>query len=152
MKTYLKIVVVFILLILGFLSINDNSFSTTQVEDKQNTLISEASCCYKLSVCDRSLRSLNETNKRFCNNSSSSADYSAIEINEHLTYHNSGINSSRLRKGVDISDFLRSAIQRLLFRDKILVQDKSKTFHSSANYKVLPSCQYYVFALRRILI
>ena len=60
--------------------------------------------------------------------------------------------SLRIRKGDDLSVSFRNRMQQLANRDELLVQEQTKIFPSYLNHYVLPACQYYVFALRHILI
>ena len=60
----------------------------------------------------------------------------------------------RLRRIIEVNDSLRAVIQKVvLLREKSLVLDQSKSYYSDKDphYSIICS-DYYVFALRRILI
>ena len=66
---------------------------------------------------------------------------------------NSFSNNYRLRRLIEASYFLKGMMQKLCLRENLLVLDKSKSYSSDKDpCCIFSSCEYYVFALRRILI
>ena len=66
----------------------------------------------------------------------------------------SNSNNYRLRRIIEINDSLKDVMQKfLVLRENSLVLDQSKSFYSDKDphYSIICS-DYYVFALRRILI
>ena len=76
----------------------------------------------------------------------------ATEFVEQSFLQNFSMNFFRVRKGLDVSTFFKNVMQLLSEKDYLLTLDKSKLFYSSINHNVLPACQYYVFAVRQIII
>lgn len=61
--------------------------------------------------------------------------------------------NQRLRRMLEFSVSLRTIMHKLCLRENLLVLDKSKSFHSDKDpVDAQTSCEYYVFALRHILI
>lgn len=63
-------------------------------------------------------------------------------------------NSLRLRRIIESVDIHKDLMQKFyLLRENLLVSDKNKTYYSDKNpHYASVSCEYYIFALRRILI
>lgn len=76
---------------------------------------------------------------------------SEVGLSEKLISQNT-LDNLRIRRSFELSNWLKGIIRSLSFREDGLVHGQNKIYYSSINHKVLPSCQYYVFALRRILI
>ena len=150
MKVYLRILLVLGLFILGFASMNGAYYISQKSSEIE--LTAEASY-YEFSDSNDSHNLLENSTKGFEDNSSVlHLDCTRMEINEQLGAQNPGLNQSRLRRGIDVSEFFKCVMQQLSLRDNGQVEDKIKTFYSNVNHKILPSCQYYVFALRHIII
>ena len=66
----------------------------------------------------------------------------------------SNSNNYRLRRIIEINDSLKDVMQKfLVLRENSLVLDQSKSFYSDKDPHYSITCSdYYVFALRRILI
>lgn len=66
---------------------------------------------------------------------------------------NSYTNNLRLRRLIEASEMLSVMRKLSLLRENLLVLDQNKTFNSDRGpHFVTISCDYYIFALRRILI
>lgn len=148
MKVYFRVILLLSLFVLSFLgikgTITDNSqFSSKSLPNRQ---------CYELSGCTKLKDCTNSCGKLGSNPFHYYTDCAAIKITDQGSSQDSYINQRRLRKGIDLSVFFRNVMQQLSFRDDLLIQDKSRTFCSFVNHRVLPSCQYYIFTLRRIII
>lgn len=63
-------------------------------------------------------------------------------------------NSLRLRRIIESVDIHKDIMQKFcLLRESLLISDKSKSYYSDKNpHYACVSCEYYIFALRRILI
>ena len=149
MKANQRILLLLFLFILSFFGIKeiiaDNSLASSDP-------ILLQSSSYELSGCD-SFYDYTKSSGELENNSFHYyTDCTTTDIVEQGLSQNSFISQYRLRKGIDLSCFFRSVMQQLSFRGDILMLDKSKTFYSWVNHKVLPSCEYYIFTLRRIII
>lgn len=79
--------------------------------------------------------------------------FSDVELGVKLSSENfASLNNQRLRKGADLFCFLKKVMHCLCRRENLLVLDKCKTYQENYIHDVSSSCDYYVFALRRILI
>ncbi|MCS2407058.1 hypothetical protein NXY31_23545 [Bacteroides salyersiae] len=109
-----------------------------------------------------------------CISESSSTNRTKTSLNGDISYHNhlqalsvsdvelgnkpiselySSSHNQRLRRGIEVVDFLRDILQKLCLRENLLFLDKSKSFHSDKDpIYAQSSCEYHIFALRRILI
>lgn len=70
-----------------------------------------------------------------------------------LTETFSSSSSQRLRRVVEVSDFMKDIVHKLCLRDNLLILDRSKFFYSDkdpGSFQI--GCEYYIFALRHILI
>ena len=79
---------------------------------------------------------------------------SDVELgNKPISELYSSSHNQRLRRGIEVVDFLRDILQKLCLRENLLFLDKSKSFHSDKDpIYAQSSCEYHIFALRRILI
>lgn len=70
-----------------------------------------------------------------------------------LGERNTSSNSLRLRRMLEMSSFLKDIISHLSLRESLVVIDKSKSFLSDMeSHYSQSSCDYYIFALRRIVV
>lgn len=70
-------------------------------------------------------------------------------VSETYSFHH----NHRMRRAVEFIDFFKGLVHGLCLRENLLVLDKSKSYHSDEDpYTAQSGCEYYVFALRRILI
>lgn len=146
MKYSLKFILAFLLLMLSFsMSGNAMNFST---------------CILNGSSCQLSELSSGSSNQRSSVKSQSvsydnvrSLSISDVELGLKLVTESNSTNY-RLRRIIEINDSLRDIMQKFfLLRENSLVLGLSKTFYSDKDphYSIICS-DYYVFALRRILI
>lgn len=151
MKTNLRILFVLILFMLSFIGMKGYSHIRSQsayIHEQNNCIVS-----YEFSVLNNSCNLLGSSKQGFKDSDLFyHFDCIKIELNEQLRSQFSGSNQFRVRRGVDLTSFLKCIMQQLSFRDNVSTQDKMKMFCSNINRKLLPSCQYYIFALRHIII
>ena len=132
MKTSVKFILTFVLLMLSF-SMSGNALNCTKGFSASTCCISESSSYHNhlqaLSVSD-------------------------VELgNKPISELYSSSHNQRLRRGIEVVDFLRDILQKLCLRENLLFLDKSKSFHSDKDpIYAQSSCEYHIFALRRILI
>ena len=121
MKTSVKFILTFVLLMLSF-SMSGNALNCTKG-------FSASTCCIS---------------------ESSSTNRTKTSLNGDIS---SSSHNQRLRRGIEVVDFLRDILQKLCLRENLLFLDKSKSFHSDKDpIYAQSSCEYHIFALRRILI
>ena len=147
MKLSPKFILAFLLLVLSFcISGNAMDFSTCIFNDSSSCQLSE-------------LSSDNSNHRSSVNGQSVSYDtvrslsISDVELGLKLVTE-SNSNNYRLRRIIEINDSLRDVMQKFfLLRENSLVLGQSKSFYSDKDphYSIICS-DYYVFALRRILI
>lgn len=145
MKTSVKFILTFVLLMLSF-SISGNAMNDTKD-------FSTSTCCISKSSSDgRIVTSLNGDISH--HNALQALSVSDVELGaKPISETYSFSFSQRLRRVIEVSDFLRDIMQKLCLRENLLVLDKSKSFHSDKDpVYAQSSCEYYIFALRRILI
>ena len=137
MKTSVKYLLMFILL-LSFsmrgnaLSIDDSSVATCQVSESAKNAVSA---------------SLDSDDVAFYNRLHA-LSISDVELGFKPISHN-----QRMRRSMEIFDSLKDIMHKLCLRENLLVLDKSKSYHSDKDpYYAQSSSEYYIFALRRILI
>ena len=142
MKTSVKYLLMFILLLLSFsmrgnaLNIDDSSATTCQVSESA-----------------KNAASLDSEDVAFYNRlhalSVSDVELGFKPISEsHTPSHN-----QRMRRSMENFDSLKDIMHKLCLRENLLVLDKSKSYHSDKDpYYAQSSSEYYIFALRRILI
>lgn len=144
MKTSVKFILTFFLLMLSFsmrgmaLNSAENSSCTCRISEF-------SSGAYTSNCIDEDLSYHNKLQTL----SLSDVELGAKPLSESYSFsHN-----QRLRRVVEISDSLRNIMHKLCLRENLLVLDKSKSFHSDKDpVDAQTSCEYYVFALRHILI
>ena len=140
MKLSPKFILAFLLLMLSFsVSGNAMNFST---------------CIFSDSPCQLSELS-SDSNQRssVSYDSVRSLSVSDVELGLKLVTE-SNSNNYRLRRIIEINDSLKDVMQKfLVLRENSLVLDQSKSFYSDKDPHYSITCSdYYVFALRRILI
>ena len=151
MKTSVKFIFTFILLMLVFSKSGDiRNFASAS--DK---CFSQGCTSFDISECSHSdgltLGSIGD--KLYCNKMLA-LSFSDVELGFKLCSESySTSNSLRSRRVIELSDFFKGLLYGLCLRENLLVLDKSKNYHSDKESHIArPSCEYYVFALRRILI
>ena len=138
------------LLILGYFTNTSEAayINEAQTENILETLSAKCSLCeYSADYVYDDFSSDNKNLKI----SSFSSCTTEVGLSEKLVSQ-SAFDNLRIRRHIELSNLLKGIIRSLSFREDGLVQDQSKIYYSSINHKVLPACQYYIFALRRILI
>lgn len=147
MKTSVRFILTFALLMLSF-SMNGNAaLNCTKGVSTVST------CCISESSSDDCIKNRLGEDVSYHNNlqalSVSDVELGTKPISElYFSSHN-----QRLRRGIEVMDFLRNILQKLCLRENLLFLDKSKSFHSDKDpIYAQSSCEYHVFALRRILI
>lgn len=143
MKYSLKFIMAFILLMLSF------SMSGSAVNFE--VCISSCEC-----ACQLSESSANSNSSMFADSCNKSQGLSISDANLGIQSVEvySPINNYRLRRIVESNDSLKDVLYKFcLLRKNLLVLDQSKSYYSNKgpHYSVTPS-DYYIFALRRILV
>lgn len=121
------------------LSIDDSSVATCQVSESAKNAVSASLDSDDVAFYNR-LHAL----------SISDVELGFKPISEsHTSSHN-----QRMRRSMEIFDSLKDIMHKLCrLRENLLVLDKSKSYHSDKDpYYAQSSSEYYIFALRRILI
>ena len=134
MKLSPKFILAFVLLMLSF-SMGGNAMNFSAYASN-----CEASCQLSESSSD-------------VNRNSQSLTISDVELGFKLVTE-SNSNNYRLRRIIEINDSLKDVMHKfLVLRENSLVLDQSKSYYSDKDphYSIISS-DYYVFALRRILI
>lgn len=132
MKGSVKFILALVLLMLSY-SIGGNAMNTISCISK-----SECSCQLSESSSDKSAQTLS---------------ISDVELGFKLVSEASS-NNYRLRRIIESNDFFKDVMHKFfLLRENSLVLDQSKSYFSDKDphYSIICS-DYYVFALRRILI
>ena len=145
MKTSVKFILTFVLLMLSF-SMSGNALNCTKGFSASTCCISESSST------NRTKTSLNGDISY--HNHLQALSVSDVELgNKPISELYSSSHNQRLRRGIEVVDFLRDILQKLCLRENLLFLDKSKSFHSDKDpIYAQSSCEYHIFALRRILI
>lgn len=146
MKYSLKFIVAFILLMLSF------SMSGSAVNFGVSIPSSECVCQLSESSADNSTSAF--TNRASCANKSQDLSISDTNLGIKSVEAYSSINNYRLRRIIETNDSLKDVLYKFcLLRKNLLVLDQSKSYYSNKGprYFITPS-DYYVFALRRILV
>lgn len=145
MKYSLKFTVTFILLMLSF------SMSGRAVNFGVSVPSSECACQLSESSADNSTSTFNRTS---CANKLQGLSISDTDLGIKSVEVYSSINNYRLRRIIESNDSLKDILHKFcLLRKNLLVLGQSKSYYSNKgpHYSVTSS-DYYVFALRRILI
>lgn len=145
MKTSLKLIMAFILLILSF-SMSGNAMGGF-------SHISTASSCQLSESPANTQRNSSAGSYSVGFDNSQSLSISDIELGFKLVTESNSTNY-RLRRIIEVNDSLRDVIQKFfLLRENSLVLDQCKSYYSDKDPHYSTICSdYYVFALRRILI
>lgn len=147
MKTYVKSILLFMMLVLV------TSVSTQAARFTDDSLVSSS---YNLSTCPAiayGANTVDDTHPSFWFQHLYSAWSVDAELGAKILAETYLLNQSRMRKGVEYNAFLRGIMLLLSNRADMLTTGMSK--QSGANkpfFAASSSCDYYVFALRRILI
>ena len=148
MKTSVKFILMFVLLMLSF-SISGNALNI--MECSHNPVTS----------CQVSSSSLDANYSYRCGSDfagfdkSQTLSVSDVELGlKPVSETYSSTNNLRLRRILEDSDLFNDTMRKLcLLRENLLVLDQSKSYYSDKDpHYASISCQYYIFALRRILI
>ena len=146
MKNFPKFIVTFFLLMLSF-SISGNAGNYSCI-----STCTTSSCQFSESTSESNQQSSVNSHSVGYDNSQS-LSISDVELGaKPLT--ESIVNNYRLRRIIEINDALKDVIHKFfLLRENSLVLDQSKSYYSDKDphYSIICS-DYYVFALRRILI
>ena len=145
MKLSLKFILVFILLMLSFsMGGNAMNFSACVSNCETSCQLSESSDINRNSSVD---------NQSVSYDKSQSFTISDVELGFKLVTE-SNSNNYRLRRIIEINDSLKDIMHKFfLLRENSLVLDQSKSFFSDKDPHYSITCSdYYVFALRHILI
>ena len=145
MKLSPKFILAFVLLMLSFsVSGNAMNFSTCIFSDSPCQLSESSSDVNRNSSVD---------NQSVSYDNSQSLTISDVELGFKLVTE-SNSNNYRLRRIIEINDSLKDVMHKfLVLRENSLVLDQSKSFYSDKDPHYSITCSdYYVFALRRILI
>lgn len=145
MKTSVKFILTFLLLMLSFsmrgmvLNHAESSSCTCQITAYTSDACISSHCVDEDIYYHSKLQIL----------SFSDVELGAKPLSESYSFsHN-----QRLRRMLEFSVSLRTMLHKLCLRENLLVLDKSKFFHSDKDpVDAQTSCEYYVFALRHILI
>lgn len=145
MKLSPKFILAFLLLMLSF-SVSGNTMNFSP------RIFSDSSCqLSELSSDSRQRSSVDGQSVSY--DSVRSLSVSDVELGLKLVSE-SNSNNYRLRRIIEINDSLKDVMHKfLVLRENSLVLDQSKSFYSDKDphYSIICS-DYYVFALRRILI
>ena len=151
MKTSVKFIFTFILLMLMF----SKSGDITNFASTSDKYLSERCTSFEISESSHSDASmLGSIGDKLYRNRMLALSFSDVELGFKLCSESySSSNSLRSRRVIELSDFFKDLLYGLCLRENLLVLDKSKNYHSDKESHIArPSCEYYAFALRRILI
>ncbi len=145
MKVSLKFILATILLMLSY-SIGGNAMDFASCVSK-----CESSC--QLSESSSDIKSNSSLNSRAVGFDKSSQSLTISDVELGFKSETSS-NNYRLRRIIEVNDSLKDVMHKFsLLRENSLVLDQSKSYYSDKDphYSIISS-DYYVFALRRILI
>lgn len=134
----------FILLLLSF-STHGNALA---IDDSSSTV-----CRVSESAKNSASLSLDKDEVTFYNRLHA-LSISDVELGfKPISESNNSSHNQRMRRSMEIFDSLKNIMHKLCLRENLLVLDKSKSYHSDKDpYYAQSSCEYYIFALRHILI
>lgn len=144
MKAAEKSTLLFILLMLSF-SISGRAWNVA--EDAYRSIACQVSVSSSdYSVDDRESSGLHESQSL----SGSDRTFGLKPVSESCSY----ASSLRLRRILESVDIHKDIMQKFcLLRESLLISDKSKSYYSDKNpHYACVSCEYYIYALHRILI
>ena len=147
MKGSVRFILALVLLMLSY-SMGGNAMDITSCVSK-----SESSCQLSESNADTNSNSSFKTRSLGYDRSSQSLSISDVELGFKSVTETSS-NNYRLRRIIESNDFFKDVMYKFfLLRENSLVLDQSKSYYSDKDphYSIICS-DYYVFALRRILI
>ena len=145
MKGSVRFILALVLLMLSY-SMGGNAMDIT-------SCVSESSCQLSESNADTNSNSSFKTRSLGFDRSSQSLSISDVELGFKSVTETSS-NNYRLRRIIEANDSLKDVMHKFfLLRENSLVLDQSKSYYSDKDphYSIICS-DYYVFALRRILI
>lgn len=151
MKTSLKFILLSLLLVLALGMKSDvvdfAVVSEAHCTDSDNT-------CEMLASSSVSASELSSTNVVDAfNDRMRLMSFSDMEMGFKLVTETYSFNGSRMRRAVETSDFFKHLVHGLCLRENLLVLDKSMSCRlDKAPHSTQSSCDYYIFALRRIII
>lgn len=151
MKLAVKITVMFVLLMLSF-SIRGEAVNFMVLSDKDYSTV-----CYSTSEAFETSETPvldSGSNKAYDADRIHLSSFSDIELGfKPVTETYSFFNSQRMRRAIEISDFFKNLAHALCLRENLLVINKNMSYQfGKALHSSQSSCDYYIFALRRILI
>lgn len=145
MKITVKFILMFVLLALNF------SVAGNAVNLERSQCNNEEYCQLSSSDCEQT-QILDDQPSGW----SKSQDLTNYDVElgfKPVSETNSYTNNLRLRRMIETSEMLSVMRKLSLLRENLLVLDQNKTFNSDRDpHYVTISCDYYIFALRRILI
>ena len=147
MKGSVRFILALVLLMLSY-SMGGNAMDITSCVSN-----SESSCQLSVSNADTNSNSSFKTRSLGFDRSSQSLSISDVELGFKSVTETSS-NNYRLRRIIEANDSLKDVMHKFfLLRENSLVLDQSKSYYSDKDphYSIICS-EYYVFALRRILI
>lgn len=143
MNASVKFILIFVLLILSF-SIGGSALNSTEELSSTSQVSASSSDTGVYALLDGDIAYHNKLQ---------ALSVSDIELGTKLMSETYSFFNQRLRRAVEVSDFLKDIIRKLCIRENLLVLDRSKSYHSDKDSCYARfSCEYYIFALRRILI
>lgn len=152
MKLSVKFLVIFALLMLSFSTGGDVTNHFMAMCENHTDVCNNAGEALESSSDAPILSSVD--GDKFQGNGWQSFSLSDVEmgfkpVSETYSFHH----NHRMRRTVEFVDFFKGLVYGLCLRENLLVLDKSKSYHSDEDpYTAQSGCEYYVFALRRILI
>lgn len=147
MKGSVRFILAIVLLMLSY-SIGGNAMNITSCISQN-----ECSCQLSESTSDTNSNSSFKTRSLGYDRSSQSLSISDVELGFKSVTETSS-NNYRLRRIIESNDFFKDVMYKFfLLRENSLVLDQSKSYYldKDPHYSIICS-DYYVFALRRILI
>lgn len=152
MKSSVKFIVMFVLLMLSF-SMRAEAVNFTASCDKHCSDVSDSAAEALGTSSETSVLSKNHSDRSYDKNGIQLLSFSDVELGFKPVSETYSFNSQRLRRAVELSGFFKGLLRGFCLREDLLVLDKCKSYHSDKDlYTAQSGCAYYVFALRRILI
>lgn len=153
MKLSVKFLVIFALLMLSFSMGGDVTNNFMAMCDHHHTDVCNSAGEALESSSEAPVLSSIDSDKFQCNGwqsfSLSDVEMGFKPVSEAHSFHH----NHRMRRIVEFVDYFKGLAYGLCLRENLLVLDKSKSYHSDEDPHTAQSgCEYYVFALRRILI
>lgn len=143
----------FALLMLSF-SMRGESLNIMALSDKDcSTVCNSTSEAFESSESSEA-SVFNNSNKSYDANGIHLLSFSDVELGfKPVTETYSFFNSQRMRRAIEISDYFKNLTHGMCLRENLLVINKNRSYQFvKALHSSQSSCDYYIFALRRILI